>query len=82
MAVLSGFGAVNAPYTYMSYFMRHVTDTDIATVERRLMQTIELIITKKKRIALANRKKGRVEEKKSGSMYFTHLLHNEVCCFF
>ena len=78
MAVLSGFGAVNAPYTYMSYFMRHVTDTDIATVERRLMQTIELIITKKKRIALANRKKGRVEEKKSGSMLFVLVLLSSI----
>lgn len=57
MAVLSGFGAVNCPYTYMSYFMRHVTDTDIANVEKRLLQTMELIIAKKKRISLSRRKK-------------------------
>ena len=61
MAVLSGFGAVNCPYTYMSYFMRHVTDTDIANVEKRLLQTMELIIAKKKRISLSKRKK--IEQK-------------------
>jgi len=55
MAVLSGFGAVNAPYTYMTYFMRQVTDADISAIERRLLQTMELIITKKKRIAYAKR---------------------------
>ncbi|XP_065901592.1 Golgi pH regulator-like [Dysidea avara] len=50
MAVLSGFGAVNAPYTYMAYFMRNVKDTDIQTLERRLMQTMDMIISKKKRV--------------------------------
>eukprot|EP00794_Sanderia_malayensis_P009898 gene9899-10911_t len=55
MAILSGFGAVNAPYTYMSYFMRQVTDADIYAIERRLMQTMELILTKKKRIAFSKR---------------------------
>ncbi|GAB1287890.1 Golgi pH regulator [Apodemus speciosus] len=49
MALLSGFGAVNCPYTYMSYFLRNVTDTDILALERRLLQTMDMIISKKKR---------------------------------
>ena len=36
MAVLSGFGAVNYPYTSMSYFIRHVTDLDVQTLGRSL----------------------------------------------
>ncbi|XP_064595611.1 Golgi pH regulator-like [Liolophura sinensis] len=53
MALLSGFGAVNCPYTYMSYFVRHVSEADIQSSERRLMQTMDMIVMKKKRIALA-----------------------------
>uniref|UniRef100_A0A8C0IS30 Golgi pH regulator n=1 Tax=Chelonoidis abingdonii TaxID=106734 RepID=A0A8C0IS30_CHEAB len=55
MALLSGFGAVNCPYTYMSYFLRNVTDADILALERRLLQTIDMIISKKKRMAMAHR---------------------------
>lgn len=55
MAVLSGFGAVNCPYTYMAYFMRYVTDTDIQLIERKLIQTMDIIVNKKKRIALAKK---------------------------
>ena len=29
MAILSGFGAVNCPYTYMDYFARHVAPLDV-----------------------------------------------------
>uniref|UniRef100_A0A8C9FWC9 Golgi pH regulator n=1 Tax=Pavo cristatus TaxID=9049 RepID=A0A8C9FWC9_PAVCR len=50
MALLSGFGAVNCPYTYMSYFLRNVTDADILALERRLLQTMDMIISKKKRV--------------------------------
>ncbi|XP_068946274.1 Golgi pH regulator A isoform X3 [Petaurus breviceps papuanus] len=69
MALLSGFGAVNCPYTYMSYFLRNVTDTDILALERRLLQTMDMIISKKKRIAMARRnlfQKGEVNNKPSG----------------
>uniref|UniRef100_A0ABM0M8F4 Acid trehalase-like protein 1-like n=1 Tax=Saccoglossus kowalevskii TaxID=10224 RepID=A0ABM0M8F4_SACKO len=48
MALLSGFGAVNCPYTYMSYFMRHVSDGDIQAHERKFMQIMDMILTKKK----------------------------------
>lgn len=59
MAILSGFGAVNCPYTYMTFFMRHVTDSDIQSLEKRLAQTMDMVLSKKKRIALARRESRR-----------------------
>lgn len=55
MALLSGFGAVNYPYTSMVIFMRKVTSADVAQIERKLMQTQEMVIAKKKRIVVAER---------------------------
>ncbi|KAL7290051.1 hypothetical protein TKK_0015780 [Trichogramma kaykai] len=55
MALLSGFGAVNYPYSSMAYFMRPVSGADVAAVERRLLQTMDMIIAKKKRIVLAKK---------------------------
>lgn len=52
MALLSGFGAVNYPYTSMSYFIRPVSQGDIINLERRLLLTMDMISGKKKRIAI------------------------------
>lgn len=43
MAILSGFGAVNYPYTSLIYFMRRIDDAEISVLQRRLMQTMERI---------------------------------------
>ncbi|UJR37594.1 hypothetical protein I4U23_030292 [Adineta vaga] len=51
MAILSGFGAVNCPYTYMTYFIKPVTDKDISDAQKRLKQVMEIVATKKKRVA-------------------------------
>ena len=56
MAILSGFGAVNYPYTSMTYFIRPVLQSDVINIERRLMQTMDMILVKKKRIALDRRR--------------------------
>lgn len=53
MAVLSGFGAVNGPYTYMNYFLRSIDHSEIVVLERRLVQTMERLLSRKKRRALA-----------------------------
>ena len=76
MAILSGFGAVNCPYTYMTYFMRHVTDADIQNLERRQFQTMDIILSKKKRIALAKRESQRFAastQQKTGRCFFTRV---------
>ncbi|CAF2483328.1 unnamed protein product [Rotaria sp. Silwood2] len=51
MAFLSGFGAVNCPYTYMTYFIKAVSDKDISDAQKRLKQVMEIVALKKKRIA-------------------------------
>ena len=55
MAILSGFGAVNFPYTNMNYFIHPVTQNDVINIERKLLQTMDMILAKKKRIALERR---------------------------
>ncbi|XP_055693559.1 Golgi pH regulator [Lutzomyia longipalpis] len=65
MAILSGFGAVNYPYTSMTYFIRSVSQTDILAVERRLMLTMDMMVLKKKRIAI-DRRRTKTTSTKSG----------------
>ncbi|EQC39417.1 hypothetical protein SDRG_03620 [Saprolegnia diclina VS20] len=55
MAVLSGFGAVNGPYEYMSMFWRTVEEDDVRCLEKRLRQNLEMVVTKKKRIVVERR---------------------------
>ena len=52
MALLSGFGAVNGPYTYMDAFMHHVEPGAIEHLEKRLGQTMEMLVAKKKRLLI------------------------------
>lgn len=57
MALLSGFGAVTYPYTSMTIFMRPVTSADVQQIEKKLLQTMEMIVMKKKKIVMAEKEK-------------------------
>lgn len=72
MAILSGFGAVNFPFTNMNYFIHPVTQNDVIMTERKLMQTIDMILAKKKRIALE--KKNRQKQQGTTKNSFWSLL--------
>jgi len=57
MALLSGFGAVSYPYTSMTIFMRKVTTNDVLHIEKKLLQNMEKIYVKKRRMAVAERER-------------------------
>jgi len=71
MALLSGFGAVNYPYTSMTIFMRSVTVLDVQCIEKKLLQIMEQITAKKKKIVLAERdQRERSKNKQDGGTWW------------
>ncbi|KNE70171.1 hypothetical protein AMAG_15141 [Allomyces macrogynus ATCC 38327] len=74
MAILSGFGAVNSPYTTMSYFMRKVSDDDIALAERNFMHAMDMLLNKKKRLVAAQAAAGQAQPSRTSGI-IRRVLH-------
>uniref|UniRef100_A0A0X3PIM4 Putative Golgi pH regulator C n=1 Tax=Schistocephalus solidus TaxID=70667 RepID=A0A0X3PIM4_SCHSO len=83
MALLSGFGAVNYPYTCMSLFAQPVSQEDIQASEKRLLQTYGMLLAKKRRLV-------QVETERKVAHYllvlvgYAMVLHAalDLCAFF
>ena len=55
LGVLSGFGAIQYPYSSLSLFARTVSDQEIERDEERLMNALESSLERKKRLVLMKR---------------------------
>ena len=59
LGALSGFGAVHFPYTTIRVFHRAVPDAEVSSLERRLVQSVETIVERKKEIETLKREMAR-----------------------
>ena len=76
LGVLSGFGAVHFPYTTVRIFHRAIPEAEVASLERRLVQSVETVIERKKRIATLQRemeRDARAERSGNGGSLFNRL---------
>jgi hypothetical protein len=55
MAITSGFGAVNCPYTYLNYFLKQVDNNQLITAEKRLILCIERQSNANRKLILAKK---------------------------
>jgi len=50
MAILSGFGAVNTPYTWLAFFRREIDHASITSLEKKLLHMMNILSMKKRRL--------------------------------
>jgi hypothetical protein len=66
MSILSGFGAVSFTFLNLRFFMKEVSASDVAHIEKQVLQTMEKISLKKRKL-LAAQRLSKVSEPSSGS---------------
>ncbi|KAJ3101313.1 Golgi pH regulator B [Phlyctochytrium bullatum] len=82
MAVLSGFGAVNTPYTTLFIFLKGVTAEHVAQAERELESTLDMIMEKKKKLTDVIRRRSERENRFLDSKTAKGKLFNVLGYFF
>jgi len=78
MAFLSGFGAVSAPYTYLFFFLRPVSDEDIRELEQRYSQVADAMDDKRREFARLSEGQHSVEQDTFSAPSLVRRIYDQV----
>ncbi len=83
LAILSGFGAVNSPYTSLFFFIRKINDDDIRILENKLLQNIDIIFGKKHKLEVSRRnlEKSRSNKESNQGSFVSRFISNVSSSF-
>lgn len=59
MGLLSGYGAVNCPYTYLEFFIKKTSPTRVSELETQYLRKTEMLLVKRRRLAWDKDKAGK-----------------------
>lgn len=67
MGIIAGYGAIRGPYKSITFFFHYTDPREIEKLEKQLLQTIDIILSRKRRLLIEEIQYNKIVKKRTGS---------------